>query len=98
MVCCGRANLIRKHGLFAPAHPWRRQVTGTGAEGAPIGPADLGQRLNRVFGIEITLCPHCDGRLRVIAEITDPKVIGRILEPIRRDRLPGAPPVRMSSD
>jgi len=32
-----------------------------------------------VFGIEITVCPHCGGRLRVIADVTDPAVIDQIL-------------------
>ncbi len=37
------------------------------------------QRLKRVFQIDIELCPHCAGTLRVIASIEDPKVIARIL-------------------
>jgi ribosomal protein S27E len=126
-----RANLTRYHGVFAPAHPWRSQVTGTVREAAPAGSgneqaekgrcprghdrgADTGdeihpppemasvptapltwaQRLRRVFGIEITMCPHCGGRLRVIADVTDPEVMERILEHVRREGLPRAPPAR----
>ncbi len=37
------------------------------------------QRLKRVFQIDIELCPHCGGTLRVIASIEDTKVIARIL-------------------
>jgi len=103
-----RANLTRYHGVFAPAHPWRRWITGTGQDsevpgshggtamgtgstarrrrhehdqgGAvenddaradlvrpPKAPLTWAERLRRVFGIEITVCPHCGGRLRVIA-------------------------------
>ena len=63
----------------------------------PEGPADLGGApcdvpLRRVFGIDITVCPHCGGRLRVIADVTDPEVIERILEHVRREGLPRAPP------
>ena len=52
------------------------------------------ERLRRVFGIEITVCPHCGGRLRVIADVTDPDVIDQILEHGRREGLPQAPPMR----
>jgi len=30
-----RANLVRYHGVLAPAHPWCRQVTGTERETGP---------------------------------------------------------------
>ena len=37
------------------------------------------QRLKRVFAIDLSECPWCGARLHVIAEITDPKVIAKIL-------------------
>ena len=37
------------------------------------------QRLRRVFAIDLSECPWCGAQLRVIAEITDPKVVGKIL-------------------
>jgi hypothetical protein len=37
-------------------------------------------RLKRVFAIDLSRCPHCGGQLQVIALITDPGVISRILE------------------
>ncbi len=122
-----RANLTRYHGVFAPAHPWRRWVTGMGPEpevpgsgrsdsgsgtggaarrcrhehdrSSPLGnddeqadnghppkaPLTWAERLRRVFGIEITVCPHCGGRLRVIGDVTDPEVIDQILEHVRRE-------------
>jgi len=60
----------------------------------PKAPLTWAERLRRVFGIEITVCPHCGGRLRVIADVTDPEVIDRILEHVRRQGLPRAPPMR----
>jgi hypothetical protein len=124
-----RANLTRYHGVFAPAHPWRRWVTGAEHEGdvsesegggarrrlrrgdanceatgdpdelprdrtRPKSPLTWAERLKRVFGIEITVCPHCGGRLRVIADVTAPDVINRILEHVRQEGLPRAPPIR----
>lgn len=38
------------------------------------------QRLKRVFEIDLRCCPRCGATMRVIAEITDPKVIAQILE------------------
>lgn len=37
------------------------------------------QRLKRVFRIEIEQCERCGGRVRVIASVEDPAVIGKIL-------------------
>ena len=55
----------------------------------PIAPLTWAQRLKRVFEFDITLCPHCGGRLRVIADVTDPVVIRKILDHIHQR----APPV-----
>lgn len=45
-----------------------------------IAPLTWAQRLKRVFKIDITLCPRCGGTLRVIADITDPVIIQKILD------------------
>lgn len=37
------------------------------------------QRLKRIFAIDIETCPHCGGKLRVIACIEDPALIHHIL-------------------
>lgn len=37
------------------------------------------QRLKRVFRIDIESCERCGGKVRIIASIEDPQVIGRIL-------------------
>ncbi len=37
------------------------------------------QRLKRVFGIDIEICPGCGGAVRIIACIEDPEVIEKIL-------------------
>ncbi len=38
----------------------------------PQAPLCWAERLKRVFKIDITLCPKCGGRLRIIAAITQP--------------------------
>lgn len=67
------------------------------AERRPSTPLSWAERLRRVFGIEITVCPHCGGKLRVIADVTDPDVVARILEHVRRVGLPRAPPAAMEA-
>jgi hypothetical protein len=56
----------------------------------PIAPLTWAQRLKRVFEFDITLCPHCGGRLRVIADVTDPAVIRKFLDHVHQR----APPER----
>jgi hypothetical protein len=84
-----RAHLTRYHGVFAPHSRWRAEVTPKGR--GKITATDLrtpaerhramrwAQRLKRVFGIEIESCEQCGGKVRVIASIEDPAVIGKIL-------------------
>ncbi len=51
------------------------------------------QRLKRVFGIEIETCEQCGGKVKVIASIEDPAVIGKILgHPAAREVPAGSRP------
>jgi len=54
------------------------------------------QRLRRAFAINLSRCPRCGAALRVIAHITDPRVIAVILQHVApRDTSPDtarAPP------
>jgi len=54
------------------------------------------QRLKRVFGIEIETCEQCGGKVKVIASIEDPTVIGKILGHLASRELPAGirPPSR----
>ena len=56
-------------------------------------------RLHRVFAIDLSRCPRCGGSSQVIAAITDPGVIARILEHIGLDgrARPRAPPQALAS-
>ena len=62
------------------------------------------QRLKRVFRIDIEVCEHCGGAVRIIASIEDPAVIEKILTHIeRRDaaaspQAPRAPPASSRGD
>ena len=85
-----RVNLTRYHGVFAPNHHLREQVTSARrgrrhAVNADRPPPESHaamtwtQRLKRVFKIEIETCETCGGKMKVIAAIEDPAVIKRIL-------------------
>ena len=82
---------MRYHGLLAPNARHRRLVVAAPAPtcegGDEAGGANLGrvavtrmQRLRRVFGVDIGHCPRCGASLRVVAVITNPRVISVILE------------------
>ena len=68
---------------------------------APTAPMTWMARLNRVFGIDLSVCQKCGGKLRVIGEVTEPKAIARILEHAkqrgRHERDPRAPPLLLAS-
>jgi hypothetical protein len=97
-----RLNLTRFHGVFAPNFKHRRKIVPRRARGRvdtdkPPAPMSWMQRLKRVFAIDIETCPDCGGKLRVVAAIEDPPLIGKILAHVRRrqalfDSTPRAPP------
>jgi hypothetical protein len=88
-----RVHLTRFHGVFAPNSRYRAQVTSetkikrnqTTAIDAPKGcearrsKMSWAMRLKRVFNIDITVCRHCQGRVRIIACIEERAVIDKIL-------------------
>jgi ribosomal protein S27E len=95
LVPSPRVNLTRYHGVFAPNHRLREQVTParrgrrsaeTTDEPAPAPHVSMtwAQRLKRVFKIDILTCEHCGGPVKVIASIEDPVVIKKILNHLAR--------------
>ncbi len=62
----------------------------------PLAPLSWAERLKRVFKIDIELCPKCGGRLRVIAAITEPNAIQKILDHVHQQQAPPRlPPSRV---
>lgn len=99
-------NLTRYHGVFAPNHRLREQITpsrrgrrgaGTANEPTPAAHVSMtgAQRLKRVFKIDIETCGNCGGAVKVIASTEDPTVIKQILEHLERRAAP-APPAELS--
>jgi hypothetical protein len=78
-----RLNLVGYHGVLAPNAADRGQIVpGSKEEESPVsgnGELTAGQRcyrltwavfLARVFRIDVTLCPDCGGRMKIIAALT----------------------------
>jgi len=100
-----RTHLIRFHGLFAPNARHRRRVVPVpaSAPGSEAGEPTVvptraqmswGQRLRRVFDIDVSRCPRCGAPLRVLAVITEPRVIAAILAHLEARAARAPPPVR----
>ena len=90
------------HGVFSSAHALRGRVVpalpaipDAGAtEQSPTSVLarrlDWASLLERVFGPDVTECPRCGDRLRVLAFITDPDATAHILTHLG---LPAASPI-----
>jgi hypothetical protein len=60
---------------------------------APPSDAALAEMLRRVYEVDPLVCPRCGGEMRVVGFITEPGVIRRILDHLRkRDRPSRSPP------
>ena len=105
LVPTPRVNLTRYHGVFAPNHRLREQVTParrgrrkTEATGDPPPARHVSmtwaQRLKRVFKIDILTCEDCGGAVKVLASIEDPAVIKQILAHLDRRAAPATPAFR----
>ena len=92
-----RVNLTRYHGVLAPNHRWRAQVTPAG-RGRRKGKGTAqperraierhaamtwAQRLKRVFSIDVESCVRCGRAVKVIASIEEPTLIEQILAHVR---------------
>ena len=97
-----RTHLLRYHGLFAPNAKHRHHLVPTNrsrakgdnaphsSDAKPTAPMSWMQRLRRVFAIDLRCCPRCGGSVRVIASITEPALINKILH--HREHSARAPP------
>jgi hypothetical protein len=55
---------------------------------APTAPMPCTERLLSTFAIDLSICPDCYGRLRMIADVTHPDLIQRILEHVAQQQAP----------
>jgi hypothetical protein len=91
----------RRKGNDSATAPATRQSSTTDSRSdcndPPTAPLTWAQRLKRVFEIDITLCPLCGGQLRVIADVTDPDLIRKILDHVHSRAPPRLPARRAES-
>jgi hypothetical protein len=72
-----RAHVVR-YGRPAPNVPAREREASPRAAGTP-GPWTWAALMRRVLALDVLACPRCGGRLRRIATVEDPAVVGTIL-------------------
>ena len=105
LVPTPRVNLTRNHGVFAPYHRLREQVTPArrgrrkiAAAGDPPPARHVSmtwaQRLKRVFKTDILTCADWGGALKALASIEDPAVIKQTLAHLDRRAAPATPAFR----
>jgi hypothetical protein len=85
--------LRRFHGVLAPHHRLRTLIVPTPPidSAVPVAPKRPGRMswadlLMRVWAVDALKCPHCGGRMRVIAAIHDPDAITAILAAVHSDK------------
>ena len=99
-----RLNLVRYHGVLAPASPDRAQIVPgpsvlTQTEGCEhadtagrrVHRVSWAKLLARVFQYDVTVCPTCSGRMKVIAALTEPAAIQAFLNAVGQPSR--APPI-----
>jgi len=85
-----RFHTVRYAGVLASASPWRSRIAPkppleAAAASEPTTPKRAGgyrgwaQLLARTFGVDVLACPNCQGRMKLIAMLTDPRSIARYL-------------------
>ena len=99
-----RLNLVRYHGVLAPACPDRAQIVPgpsalpqaegcehSAAGGRRVHRVSWAKLLARVSQYDVTVCPTCSGRMKVIAALTETAAIQAFLNAVG---LPSrAPPI-----
>ena len=92
-----KTNMVRYHGVFAPNFkdrklivPKKPKVESEAIEVSPVVQLKVGRErmrwsemLKRTFKTDVTVCPHCGGRLEQIAVIKDKAVAKAILESLK---------------
>jgi hypothetical protein len=97
-----RLHTVRYAGVLAPASKLRPRLVPKPPEApandASQAPTPRGSRyrpwaelLKRCFGIDVLECPTCKGRMKLVALMTDPNSIGRMLRHLGE---PTEPPAR----
>jgi hypothetical protein len=83
-----RFHTVRYAGVLGSASKLRSRLAPKRAAVAAAGVEDVPRRspyrpwaelLRRTFGFDVLACPRCDGRVRLLAMVTEPKSVARYL-------------------
>lgn len=85
-----RKHTIRFHGILAPAAGYRSKVVPAadtsksrkdtpGPEGPKRHRLPWAELLRRVFLVDVLDCPRCHARMRIVAAVTEPSAVERVL-------------------
>ena len=86
-----RFHTVRYAGVLTSASPWRSRIApkpppeAAVATGEPQTPKRAGgyrpwaELLARTFAVDVLACPKCQGRMKLLAMVTDPASIARYL-------------------
>ncbi len=83
-----RFHTVRYAGVLAPASPWRSRIVPEASPEAGAEPLaskrhggyrPWAELLKRTFAVDVLECPRCQGRMRLLAMVTEPASIARYL-------------------
>jgi hypothetical protein len=106
-----RRHLVRYYGAYSSVVRARRRAQGrpcaqpAAHEAPPTNPERRALRrtwaalIRRIFEVDPLVCPHCGEAMRVIAFITEPKVVDKILRHLQTRATAGRdPPPRAGAE
>jgi hypothetical protein len=82
---------VRYYGLYANAHRGKARkaghspiALGLAEDGVPAIPSKgWAAMIRKVYEVDPMLCPECGGRMKVIALLTDPRAVDRIIDHLK---------------
>ena len=77
--------------------PQLEQHTTTGAKTSKLSRANWARLIRKVFEVDPLLCGKCGSEMKIIAVVTDPKVVDRIIHHLDKNALTARSPPPMSA-
>ena len=77
--------------------PQREQHTTTGSKTSKASRANWARLIRKVFEVDPLLCPKCRSEMKIIAVLTDPKVVDRIIRHLDKNATAARSPPPISS-
>jgi len=90
-----RRHLVRYYGAYSNASRGKRKKAAASADpSSPDQAPEDAERPDGLYEVDPLICPRCGSEMRVVGFITQPALIDRILDHLRRrDKIPRPPPL-----